>query len=182
MTLLCDVTNPLFGPDGAAQVYARQKGATDEQIGFLDQGLRHFNHILSTQWGVDVNQLPGSGAAGGIGASLCALFGAKLQSGFTTISKLTGLEKQIQAADWVISGEGKLDSQSLQGKVIDGVAQLCSKYSKPLTLFVGKNDLSEQDIGKLGVRQVLSIAERAKDMGDAMRNGANYLEEMALST
>ncbi len=179
MTLLCDVINPLYGPRGAAHVYARQKGASDEQVAILDKGLRHFSSILHQQLGMEVSGLPGSGAAGGIGAGLVALFGAKLESGFTTLSKLTGLEKQIQAADWVISGEGKLDGQSLRGKVVSGVAALCKKHQKPLTLFVGKNDLSQKEIDELGIEYIFSVIEIANNMQDALSNGAYYLEKLA---
>jgi glycerate 2-kinase len=177
--LLCDVTNPLHGKNGAAYVYARQKGATADQLACLDEGLWHYDNILRQKTGVEVGSLAGSGAAGGVGASLVALFGAKIESGFAVISELTGLEQQIQLADWVISGEGKLDEQSLQGKVVSGVAALCQKHGKPLSLFVGKNDLRENDIRSLGLTSAHSISERAKDMEDAMQNGAKYLAEMA---
>jgi glycerate kinase len=180
ITLLCDVTNPLFGINGAAYVYAPQKGAKDEQVRYLDNGLSHFSNIIHQKTGIDVSNIPGSGAAGGIGAGLIGLFGAKIEKGFDTISKLTDLEKYIQWADWVVSGEGKLDSQSLQGKVIDGVALLCKKYDKPLALFVGKNDLQPQDLHDLKAKHVFSISENAKNLEDAMLNGAVYLEEMAV--
>ncbi|MCF8245835.1 MAG: glycerate kinase [Saprospiraceae bacterium] len=179
MTLLCDVTNPLFGPNGAAHVYARQKGATEEQVEYLDHGLRHFSGILQKHSGTDVGNLPGSGAAGGIGASLSALFRAEMAGGFGVISELTGLEKQIQSTDLVISGEGKLDQQSLQGKVVSGVAGLCKKHGKPLVLFVGANDLDEKKLHSLGAHQVFSITEKARDLEDAMANGEVYLTALA---
>lgn len=179
MTLLCDVTNTLYGSNGAAHVYAHQKGATDEQIHYLDNGLKHFSGIIRKQLGIDISTFPGSGAAGGIGAGMHALFGAKLEKGFAAISKLTGLEQQIQSCDMVISGEGKLDKQSLQGKVIDGIAKLCKKHDKPLALFVGKNELKEQYICDLGTKAVYAIAEQSNSMEDAMLNGAIYLREMA---
>ncbi len=179
MTLLCDVTNPLFGLNGAAYVYAPQKGATTEQVEYLDKGLRNFSQVVHQQLGIDVSSLPGGGAAGGIGAGLTALLGAKMEKGFAVIAQLTDLEKQIQQADWVISGEGKLDTQSLQGKVIDGVASLCKKHQKPLYLFVGKNDLPKQVTDNLAIKQIFSIAKNAKNLEDAMLNGAKYLEEMA---
>ena len=179
MTLLCDVTNPLFGKEGAAYIYAPQKGATDEQVKYSDDGLRHFANIVYQQIGMDVSNLPGSGAAGGIGAGLVALFGAKLEIGFDAISKLTGLEKQIQWADWVISGEGKLDVQTFQGKVVPGVAALCQKYKKPLVLFVGKNELEEKDRIKLKASYIFSISKNTENLEDAMVNGAVYLEKMA---
>ncbi|MEO1260786.1 MAG: glycerate kinase [Bacteroidota bacterium] len=179
LTLLCDVTNPLHGPAGAAHVYARQKGASNEQIKLLDEGLNHFGKIIFQQTGMEVHNIPGSGAAGGIGAGLVALFGAELKSGFAAIAELTGLEEHIKSADWVISGEGKLDVQSLQGKVVDGIARLCKKYRKPLTLFVGKNDLAQSELDKISVKNVFSIAETANDLEDAMQNGAYYLEKLS---
>ncbi len=179
MTLLCDVSNPLFGPNGAAYVYAKQKGASPKQIEILDQGLRNFHQIIFQQFNRDVSELPGSGAAGGIGAGLVALFGAQLRSGFDTISALTNLETQIQSADWVISGEGRLDGQSLQGKVIDGLDSLCKKHNKPLSLFVGKNELDEKDRSKIKTQGIYSVMEIAKDLSDAMVNGEKYLKELA---
>lgn len=179
MFLLCDVTNPLFGPNGAAFVYARQKGATEAQVENLDRGLRHFSKVLREDSGVNVSSLQGGGAAGGIGASLVALFGAKIENGFDALSHLTGLDRKIQVAEWVISGEGQLDSQSLQGKVINGVANLCKKYSKPFSLFVGKNELNQDEIDNLGVREVAAISDLAPDLSDAMLGGAKYLEDMA---
>lgn len=179
ITLLCDVTNPLFGPNGAAHVYARQKGANDAQITHLDDGLRHFSQILFKETGAEVADLPGCGAAGGIAASMVALFGARIENGFATIARLTSLEQQIQSADQVISGEGKLDSQSLQGKVVDGVAGLCRRHGKPLTLFVGKNELDEIASASLYPKAIYSISEKVRDLEDAMQNGAAYLEGLA---
>lgn len=179
LTLLCDVTNPLFGIKGAAHVYAPQKGANLDQVKYLDDGLRNFSRLIHHQFSKDVSSIPGSGAAGGISAGLMGLLGAKIKKGFEVISQLTDLEKQIQWADGVISGEGKLDPQSLQGKVIDGVARLCKKHKKPLTLLVGKNELKTQDLQHLNIKDVFSISEQAKDIDDAMLNGAMYLEQMA---
>lgn len=177
--LLCDVNNPLFGPNGAAHVYAKQKGASNEEINILDQGLENLSQHLFRHTHRKVSELPGSGAAGGIAASLVALFGAKLKSGFNTIAELTGLEQQVQIADIVISGEGKLDTQSLQGKVIDGITALCKKYEKDLYVFAGKNDLPQDHLGSLPVKKVFSIWELAGGLEDAMQNGKEYLMHLA---
>ncbi len=179
ITLLCDVSNPLYGPNGAAYVYAPQKGASAEDVKFLDDGLRHFSQVVKDQLGVDISELPGGGAAGGIGAGLSALLNADIQAGFPTLSKLTKLEEQIKAADLVISGEGRLDAQSLQGKVISGMAQLCKKHNKPFVVFTGKNDLSSEKAKVLNIRQIFSVMEQAKDLQDAMGNGRDYLVKMA---
>lgn len=178
-TLLCDVNNPLVGPQGASAVYAPQKGADKDMIEVLDQGLTNYANVLQKQTGIEVAHLPGSGAAGGIGASMIALFGAELKSGIETITEITSLEDQIMQADLVISGEGNLDSQSLQGKVVDGVAQLCHKHKKPLHLFVGKNDLSVEESAQVGAQAISAIMDQATDLPDAMKNGAVYLKAMA---
>ena len=179
LTLLCDVINPLFGRNGAAHIYAAQKGASPEQIEYLDEGLKNVSQVLQRQTGIDVSHLPGSGAAGGIGGGLVALFAARIEKGFDVIADLTDLENRIKEADYVISGEGKLDEQSLQGKVIDGMARLCAMHGKALALMVGKNDLSQENVMALDTSPVLSIFERAINLTDAMSNGAKYLEEMA---
>ena len=179
ITLLCDVNNPMFGTSGAAFVYAPQKGANEEQVLLLDNGLRNFSRVLRRNTGIDVSKLSGGGAAGAIGAGLVALMNAKLEKGFETIAQLSGLEKQIERADWVISGEGKLDEQSLQGKVVNGIANLCKQYEKPFSLFVGKSELSKQQMGSLKTKHIFSISARAKNTEDAMLNGAFYLKNMA---
>ena len=179
ITLLCDVNNPMFGKNGAAYIYAPQKGASKEQVFFLDEGLKNFSHILQKHSGTEVSELSGGAAAGGVGAGLVALLNVKLESGFEIISQLTFLEKQIETADWVISGEGKLDQQSLQGKVVSGIAYLCKKHQKPLSLFVGKNELPQHQIDFLKTKHIFSILDHAKNIDDAMLNGTFYLEQSA---
>lgn len=179
ITLFYDVANPLFGKYGAAYVYAPQKGATGEQVQYLDEGLIHICKLLEQHTGINVSEIPGSGAAGGIGAGLIALCGAQMSKGFTAIAELTRLDDKIQQADWVISGEGRLDEQSLQGKVIDGIADLCHQYQKPLSLFVGKNELPEDVLADLNIKGVFSIMDTAENTKDAMRNGSQYLETLA---
>ncbi|MEO0472979.1 MAG: glycerate kinase, partial [Bacteroidota bacterium] len=115
--ILCDVDNPLYGPKGAAFVYGPQKGASPSMVKKLNQGLRQFAKVVQRRWSIDVQQIKGGGAAGGVGAGMAALFGAEILGGFETIAQMTQLDKQIKAADNVISGEGGLDDQSLQGKV-----------------------------------------------------------------
>ena len=179
ITLLCDVTNPLFGHRGAAYTYARQKGANDDQIEVLDKGLRSFNQILKIYSGQDVSELTGIGAAGGIGAGLVALFNSELKSGFEVIAQLTELEERIFQSDVVISGEGRLDAQSLQGKVIGGISKICQKLSKPLVLFVGQNQLGFNVLSNAGVTRVYEVDEKANDFEDAISHGPAYLQEMA---
>lgn len=178
-TLLCDVDNPMFGKFGAAHIYAPQKGATIKQVNFLDNGLKNFSVILKQKTGIDPSQIPGSGAAGGIGGGLVSLLNAELRNGFETMALLTNLENQIKSADWVISGEGKLDEQSLQGKVVNGISTLCKKHQKPLSLLVGKNELSQKQIDNLKIKHIFAIMDKAKNLDDALLNGHLYLKKMA---
>lgn len=180
-TLLCDVTNPLYGPLGAAAVYSRQKGATETQVRSLDDGLRHYADLLLRETGIQVAGLPGAGAAGGIGASMVALFGGNLKSGFTALADLTGLEARIQSADWVISGEGSLDHQSLDGKLVAGLAALCRKHAKPLVLVVGKNELSESQYRAAGIEAVWAITDYAPTHEAACSHAYPYIAEIARS-
>lgn len=179
ITLFCDVTNPLFGKNGAAYVYAAQKGATSRQIEYLDAGLQHFSTVIFQKTGIKVSNIAGTGAAGGIGASLVALCQAKISKGFEAVARLTHLEEHIRQSDIVISGEGRLDEQSLQGKVIFGIADLCQKYNKKLILLVGKNDLNPHITLPKSIRQVLEIMEIAVNDTDAIKNAAYYLQKQS---
>ena len=136
--VLCDVDNVLFGKNGAAYVYARQKGANDEQIKVLDDNLRYFND-LTKQNGVDFSQYKGSGAAGGLAAGAVYFLNATLQSGINTFFELTNIREKISKADFVITGEGKIDKQSMHGKVVFELHKICE--SKKFVAFCGTNEL-----------------------------------------
>lgn len=177
--VLCDVTNPPYGQAGAAAVYARQKGASVQQIDALDMGVKHLCTLIQQQFGRTVDHLQGGGAAGAVAAGIVALLGGTLEKGFATLSQLTGLSAKIAAADIVISGEGKLDQQSLQGKVIDGVAKICAEHHKPLYLFVGVNELDPDDLQSIKVEKVFSVIEYAENLEDAMMNTRQYLAQMS---
>jgi glycerate kinase len=130
----CDVTNPLTGPDGAALVYAPQKGATPEQALRLDAGLAHLATLLP---GVDAGA-PGMGAAGGLGFGLAAFCGARLERGIDLVLELLDFEARVRRADLVLTGEGRLDAQSLQGKACLGVAAVAARHGVPTTALVGE--------------------------------------------
>lgn len=176
----CDVTNPLYGPTGAAYVYAPQKGAnTAEKVQQLDNGLQHVAQIIREQFGRDISQIPGGGAAGGIGAGFVGLFDAKIVNGFDALSALSGLETKIKEAHQVITGEGRLDSQSLDGKVIGKIAELCQKYEKPLTAVVGQNELDAQQAQNTGIKAIYSIMGLAPNEETAIREAKSYLLNLA---
>ncbi len=154
ITIMCDVTNPLCGPKGAANVFGPQKGADAEMIQMLDAGLKNMAQVISADLGIDVIDMPGAGAAGGMGAGTVALLGGKLTSGIEAILSLVDFDTRIADADLIISGEGRLDSQSLDGKVIDGVAAHTSKQKKPLIVIVGCVGDGAEDIYNRGVSAV----------------------------
>lgn len=127
----CDVENPLLGPQGASYTYAQQKGASTQQLKRLEKSLTHFAQQLQQHFGRDISSLVGGGAAGGTAAGMHGFFGASLTSGFSLLSDLVDLEEKIKQADLILTAEGKIDTQSLNGKVPVGVARLAKKYRKP---------------------------------------------------
>lgn len=143
LIVLSDVSSPFYGPEGAAYKFAPQKGASLEEVKLLDEGLRHLDTFIN------VNNVKGAGAAGGLGGGLIGLLGASIKSGINTLLELMHFDELIKDADYVISGEGKLDKQTLDGKVIDGVAGYCEKYNKKLILVVGISELSLEEVKKI---------------------------------
>jgi len=128
----CDVTNPLVGESGASRVFGPQKGADEATIVELDKNLSHFADIIKKSLHIDVKNVPGAGAAGGMGAALMAFLGAELRSGIEIVTQALQLEEHIHDCTWVLTGEGRIDSQSIHGKVPVGVASVAKKYHKPV--------------------------------------------------
>lgn len=175
---VCDVDNPFTGDRGAAAVYAPQKGASSDQVAELESGLRHLAWLFKTELGKEVTDLPGAGGGGGFGGGAVAFFDASLRRGTEVVFEYTGFEEQVRNADVVITGEGKMDDQTLHGKVVAGVAALAKKYNKPLIGVTGVDALSEGDRKKLRLREVFSITEHGHD-ADPMANAGQILERMA---
>jgi glycerate kinase len=170
--LMCDIDNPLFGPNGAAYVFGPQKGADAEMVKFLDAQLRSASETLKKELGKDVSAIPGAGAAGGMGGGMIAFFDAKPRSGIELILDTVGFDALLNETDMIISGEGKIDSQSLRGKVIHGVAKRAKKHNIPLVAVVG--DIGD-DIEKIydeGVSAIFSINRVAIPLHEAkLRSG-----------
>ncbi|MEG0889441.1 MAG: glycerate kinase, partial [Bacteroides sp.] len=123
-TIACDVANPFSGAQGAAHIFARQKGADDRMVEELDAGLRHLSAVLKESLGIDIDKLPGAGAAGGMGGGLVAFLSAKLQSGIDTLLSAIDFESRIQQTDLIITGEGKMDAQTVMGKAPEGILRI----------------------------------------------------------
>ena len=161
LTVMCDVTNPLYGPTGAACVFAPQKGADAEKVKSLDAGLRHFGDVIRSQLGIDVSRMPGAGAAGGMGAGCVALLGGTIQSGIDAVLDVTGFDRQLEGADLVITGEGRIDSQSAGGKVISGVARRTKAKGIPLIAIAGGIADSANAVYNIGVSAMFSTDRAA---------------------
>lgn len=138
ISAMCDVTNPLYGPLGASYVFARQKGRNDEDIRYLDEGLRHLGQVVRNDLGVEAHKIPGAGAAGGLGYGMIAFTNAKLDRGINRILDIVHYDEVIKDADIVITGEGRLDWQSFHGKVIDGIMK--RSPGKRVIMVVGSRD------------------------------------------
>ena len=173
-----DVTNPLFGPTGAAQVYGPQKGADAAMLEELDKGLRSLAPLLSAAAGRDIDAIPGLGAAGGMAAGLLPYFSVNLRPGIDWVLEASGFAEALADADVVITGEGKLDGQSSQGKVVGRIAALCRQQHVPCFAVCGVSEWEELQWRQEGLEQVLAIRPIASSDEDAMENAASYLTGM----
>jgi len=136
--LATDVKNPLFGPEGAAYVFARQKGGDDRTIPMLDEGLRHFSEVVKRSLHKDISKIPGAGAGGGFAAGCLAFLNASMVSGITLVLEQLRFDENLRGASFVITGEGRMDAQTLQGKVPVGVAEAASRQQIPVYAVAGR--------------------------------------------
>ena len=173
--VLTDVKNPLFGKKGAAHVFAKQKGASNEEIKELDKGLINFSNIISSNFGIDISQIPGGGAAGGISAGAVAFCKANINSGIETILDMLNIDAHIEHSELVITGEGKLDSQTLDGKVVSGVIQRCRRLKTSFGIVCGENKLSEAELINFFPGIIKSIMNNGILKEDAIKNAETYL-------
>ncbi len=164
ITAVCDVDNPLYGPKGAAYVFAPQKGADEKTVRLLDGGLKHLSDVIRRDLGVDAAQIPGAGAAGGMGAGITAFLHAKLKMGIEAMLDTVHFDRLLEHADLVFTGEGKIDSQSLRGKVISGVAKRAKRAGVPVVAVVGDAGSQIDEIYSMGVTAVFSINRIAAGM------------------
>ncbi|MGV6830652.1 MAG: glycerate kinase [bacterium] len=176
-TIACDVSNALFGENGAAYIYAEQKGATPEDIQLLDDGLQSFSKVLKDEFAVDLQNISGAGAAGGLGAASITFLNGQLNKGIEIIKELAHFDQYISDADWIITGEGKLDQQTFSGKTINGVLTSAKKVDVKVAAFCGSIDLTKNEIDQLGLSYTNSIMESAQNLNDALQNTAMYLRE-----
>jgi glycerate kinase len=177
--IACDVTNPLYGKNGAANVYASQKGANEKDLEFLNEGLEDFSKVLDAKFKISSQEVSGGGAAGGMGIASKVFLNGKLISGITLMKDLAHFDKKIKNADWIITGEGKLDDQTLSGKTIHGVMDAAKQNNIKVAAFCGKLDLGEEQLNVFGISYTDAVLNHTDNIDDAMLNSASYVTKMA---
>lgn len=164
----CDVQNPFCGPQGAAYVFARQKGASEEQIRQLDKGMRHLALLIERDFSYNINKVKGAGAAGGLGGAFATFLQAHLQSGIDLLLDAVDFDRKITNADWIITGEGKADRQTAEGKVPAGVLKRAKKANIPVMLIAGKVE-DKACLKQMGFARIVQISPDTLPLEEAMR-------------
>ena len=177
----CDVDNPLCGESGAAHVYSPQKGADDDMVILLDNALRNFAKIVKNDLHKDILDLPGAGAAGGLGGGLFAFVNAQLLKGVNIMIKASNLEILIKDADLVITGEGQIDYQTAFGKVPSGIAKIAKTYNKPLVCIAGSLGKDYETLYDIGITSIFSICDKPMSLEYAMQNAKTLITNLARS-
>ncbi len=177
--VLCDVDNQLVGENGAAKVFGPQKGATPEMVERLEAGLKHLAEIVKFQLGKQIDQIPGGGAAGGLSAGALAFMDAKLVSGIETIIRESSLAEELQDADWVITGEGRFDSQSLRGKVVSGITKAAKQNRAKVVVIAGRVTLSNKESRDFGITDAIALSDETTDLAYAIANARSLLADAA---
>ncbi|HEY8889917.1 MAG TPA: glycerate kinase [Clostridium sp.] len=177
ITVACDVDNPLCGPKGAAYVFGSQKGADKKTIEILDKNLINYAKVIKNDLNIDILDVPGAGAAGGLGGALIAFLNAKLKRGIDIVIDATGLEDKIKDADLVITGEGMIDFQTAFGKTPFGVAKVAKKYGIPVIAIAGGIGREAETLYEKGFDSIFSIVEGPISLEEAMANGKPLLKK-----
>lgn len=174
-----DVSNPLCGPEGAAAVYGPQKGASEQMVGMLDKALGNMAVVIERDLSMEVRDLRGAGAAGGLGAGLVAFAGAEIRSGPSLVLQLLRFEEFLESADLVLTGEGKLDRQIEFGKAISGVALLAEKHEVPVIAFAGSLEEDEDKLAERGIGAVMPIAQGPMKEEESVARASELLQAAA---
>lgn len=173
---MCDIDNPMYGPMGAAYIFAPQKGADGEMVAALDKGLKNLCDVIKSETGKDLNNIPGSGAAGAMGAGMIAFFNSTLQMGIETVLDTIKFDEIISGADMIFTGEGKIDTQSLRGKVVIGVAKRAKNKNIPVTVIAGGADMNIDEAYGMGVTSIFTINRLPEDFQVSRKKSKENLE------
>ena len=177
----CDVTNPLCGARGASAVYGPQKGATPEMVGILDRNLAIYADVIKRQLGKDVKDIPGAGAAGGLGAGLLAFTNATLKRGIDIVVEYTGLEEKIKGADYVFTGEGSIDQQTKYGKTPLGAARIGKKYGKTVIAIAGNIGEGIEKLYEEWITAIFGILPCVTDLEHAIMHASENVERTCMN-
>lgn len=175
IVVACDVDNPLTGPTGAAATYGPQKGANATQVEELDKALGHWADLVAAETGEDLRDVPGAGAAGGVGFAALAVLGAELRPGIELVLDLVGFQEQLQGIDLVITGEGSLDEQTLRGKAVAGVAAAARAVGVPVVAVCGTNQLDPERLKQAGIRAAYALTDVEPDVRRCLADPAPLL-------
>jgi glycerate 2-kinase len=176
----CDVNNYLCGENGATKMFARQKGATDEMINELEEGMLNYIEVVKKDLGIDLSQIKGAGAAGGLAAGCVAFLNAEIISGADLILKYSNAEKYIQQADIIITGEGKLDKQTLEGKLVSQVCALAKKFDKKIFVVCGISEINDLDKEKLGTTNIFQLMGLVKNKNESVEKAPELLYKTSM--
>ncbi|ADL07418.1 glycerate kinase [Thermosediminibacter oceani] len=179
IVVACDVKNVLCGPQGASAVYGPQKGATPEMVEILDENLRHLAEVIKVDLGKDIAEVPGSGAAGGLGAALMAFLNSKLRPGIEIMMDITHFSDRVSNANLIITGEGCTDYQTLFGKVPFGIGQVAKRFNKPVICISGSLGEDYEQLYDAGITALFSIINRPMTLEEAMERGEELLEKVS---
>ena len=178
-TVMCDVTNPLLGQKGATYVFGKQKGANEHHLALLEDGMVNYAHKIKEFLGVDITTIAGGGAAGGMGAGLVAFCNAQMKSGIKTILELIDFKTIIKNADLIVTGEGRVDSQSADGKVLDGIGSYAKKEQIPVVALCGGMGNGANAIYNCGIDSIMVTPNSPMSLDEALQNAPALLEDSA---
>jgi len=173
--IACDVTNPLIGDTGASVIFGPQKGATPKMVELLDRNLAHLAQLIKLELKTDIAYMPGAGAAGGLGGALHAFLNGRLKKGIELILESNGIEEKIKQVDFVFTGEGSIDRQTMFGKTPYGVASIAHKYNVPVIAFAGKVGDDIEPLYEKGFTAIFGIVQEATSLEEALKNGEENL-------
>ncbi len=180
ITVICDVTNPLTGPNGATAVYGPQKGVnTSEFFDILENGMKNYEKLILETFGLDMSAIPGSGAAGGMGATMVAIFGATLKPGIVTMLDFVNFDDLIKDVNLVITGEGKIDGQSVYGKVPVGIAERCKQKNVSVVAITGGMGKDAKEVYKFGIDSIMPAINNDMCLEEALSRAEELLEDAA---
>ena len=178
-TVMCDVTNPLCGSNGATYTYGRQKGASDDDLGFLEKGMQNYRDVIKEKFGKDADKISGSGAAGGMGAALSIYLNAEMRSGIEAVLDVIGFDSLIEGADYIITGEGRTDIQSTYGKVVSGIGKRGRKYGIPVIVLCGSLGDGYEKLYDHGVKKIISVSE-GEEISKVLTSPSEYYYKSAI--